>query len=437
MLCLLALLPPAQEDARLQDLVRKLEDDAFDVREQAQSDLVKLGEPALPALRKILEESKDRAELRLRVAAALREIETLAKSRLVCPDAKLATLKAEAQPLGRVLEELARQYGVTIDASPLDLTAPVTLDLQDAPLMRALDGLCRDRDDRRWEFVDDERIRFLKEPQAAWPTSYTGAFRVRLNSLRLSRSTNFREKTAVVRLVLEADCERRVKPAKGVEILVTQAVDDKGGTPEIVKGDDEDEAAGNVRGLRVNRAWVRVGGMGAEPATSGETFTLKNLDSGVSKISLQGTATFRFPLDRSEIRFAPPQSGETRDAADLKLRLDLMGNARWKLSISRAKPDAAGGSLTEDVQQRLDLDSLTGLDEEGQEHKGSFQPSGDTMAARIVVVNGVVQQSVDGMSYLLQLPTLRGKTAKEIRFKFADRVLEKKIPFSFQDVPLP
>jgi hypothetical protein len=91
----------------------------------------------------------------------------------------------------------------------------------------------------------------------------------------------------------------------------------------------------------------------------------------------------------------------------------------------------------EEVQQRLDMDSLVGLDEDGMEHKGTFQPSGDTMAARIVVVNGVVQQQVDGVSYLLQLPTLRAKTAKEIRFKFADRVLEKKVPFSFLNVPLP
>ena len=77
------------------------------------------------------------------------------------------------------------------------------------------------------------------------------------------------------------------------------------------------------------------------------------------------------------------------------------------------------------------------IDDEGMEHKGTFQPGGDTMAARIVVVNGVVQQQVDGVSYLLQMPSLRGKTVKEIRFKFADRVLEKKVPFAFQDVPLP
>ena len=113
------------------------------------------------------------------------------------------------------------------------------------------------------------------------------------------------------------------------------------------------------------------------------------------------------------------------------------GNARWKLSISKAKPDAGTPGLADDVQQRLDLESLVGVDEEGGEHKGTFMPSGDTMAARIVVVNGVVQQSVDSVSYALQFPSLRGKTAKEIRFKFADRVLEKKIPFSFESIPLP
>jgi hypothetical protein len=120
----------------------------------------------------------------------------------------------------------------------------------------------------------------------------------------------------------------------------------------------------------------------------------------------------------------------------LKLKLETLGAGRWKLSVTKAKPDASN-ALMEDVQQRLDLESLVGLDEEGMEHKGTFQPSGDTMAARIVVVNGVVQQQVDGVSYLLQFHTLRAKASKEIRFKFADRVLEKKVPFSFQDIPLP
>lgn len=434
LLPLLLLLPGAQDPA---DLIRKLEDDAFDVREQAQADLLKLGEAALPALRKALAESKDRAELRLRVQAALRDIELAVKSRQVCPEPRKLTLKFEG-PLRAALAEIAKRMDVKIDASALDWDLKVAFDAQDEPLMKTLDSLGAALD-ARWEFVEDDRVRFLKEPRPAWPTSYSGAFRVRATSMRLSRSTDFKATTASLRLTLEADHEKRVKPSRGVDIEVTRAEDDKGSAIEARKGEDDDDAALMGRGIRINRGFVRMqvaGGGGLEGPGAGETLTLKGLSPAATRVSFHGTATFRFPLDRNEVRFAPPQAGETRDAGDLKLKLETLGAGRWKLSVNKAKPDASN-ALMEDVQQRLDLESLVGLDEEGLEHKGTFQPSGDTMAARIVVVNGVVQQQVDGVSYLLQFPTLRAKASKEIRFKFADRVLEKKVPFSFVDIPLP
>lgn len=433
LLPLLLLLLPAQDPA---ELIRKLEDDAFDVREQAQTDLVKLGEAALPALKAALAGSKDRAELRLRVEATLREIELAVKSRQVCPEPKRLTLKADG-PLRAVLEEIAKQSDVRIDAAALDVEAKTTLEAAGLPLMQVLDLLCRGREDRRWEFVDDDRVRLLKEPQPAWPSSYAGSFRVRATSMKLSRATDFKATTSSLRLILEADHERRVKPSRGVEIEVTRAEDDKGSVLEARKGDEDDDAA--MRGVRINRGFVRMqvaGGVGLEAPTGSETITLKGLNPAATRVSFQGMATFRFPLDRAEIKFAPPQAGETRDAADLKLKLETLGAGRWKLNISKAKADATN-TLQEDVQQRLDLESLVGVDDEGMEHKGTFQPSGDTMAARIVVVNGVVQQQVDGVSYLLHFPTLRAKGAKELRFKFADRVLEKKVPFSFENIPLP
>jgi len=437
LLLLLPLLAPVQDAA---ELIRKLEDDAFDVRERAQADLVKLGEAALPALRKALGESKDRAELRLRVEAAVREIDLAVKTRQVCPEPKLITLKSDG-PLPLILDEISKQAGLRLEASALGADAKASLDVRDLPLLRVLDLLCRPGDERRWEFVEDDRVRFLKEPRPDWPTSYAGSFRVRATSMKLSRSTDFKVKTSSLRVVLEADHDRRVKPSRGVEIEVTQAEDDKGSTVEARKGEEDDDAAmlGRNGGIRINRGFVRmqVAGGGLDSSAGNETVTLKGLDPAATRVSFRGIATFRFPLDRAEVRFAPPQAGETRDAADLKLKLETLGAGRWKLSVTKTKPDQGAQTLMEDVQQRLDMDSLVGIDDEGMEHKGTFQPSGDTMAARIVVVNGVVQQQVDGVSYLLQLPSLRGKAAREIRFKFADRVFEKKIPFSFENVPLP
>jgi hypothetical protein len=61
-------------DARIQTLVPKLGDDAFDVREKTTAVLAGMGRPALPALRKAFKASAD-LEVRVRLQRIIRRIE--------------------------------------------------------------------------------------------------------------------------------------------------------------------------------------------------------------------------------------------------------------------------------------------------------------------------------------------------------------------------
>ena len=54
----LATLPcPAQDEAKIKELIQKLDDDSFEAREQAEKELVALGEAAVPSLKKAAEEA--------------------------------------------------------------------------------------------------------------------------------------------------------------------------------------------------------------------------------------------------------------------------------------------------------------------------------------------------------------------------------------------
>jgi hypothetical protein len=441
-LFLAALPPAAQEDARIRDLVQKLEDDRYEVRDESQKELVRLGEAALPLLRKAFQEAgeePDRGELRVRAQAAIRQIELDVKARAVYRDPKPVTLRVSDARLSEVAADLARQTGLKVDATAVDGDAPVTLDLRDAPLFRVLDELCRGRDDRTYEYREEGIVKLLREPHVAYPTGYAGPFRMRVLSLKMERSTDFKSKTASLQLGMDAEAEKYLKPTKHVEIALTRAQDDRGGALELKDEDLVQGMGGRVvmGGAVVMRAWAMAGG-GPGLAPPPKSFTLGGLSAGASRITLQGTARFCFPLESREIRLAKPDSGPAQDTSDYLVKIEPQGGRRWNVTFRRKKPaEGGGGGLIEDVEQRLDLDSLAGIDEDGAEHKGLFQPSRDTMAARIRVVNNRVVQEMDTIAFLAQFPTLKAKSLKELRFRFADATFVKSVPFTIEGIELP
>ena len=437
-LAVLLLLLVGQEDPRLAQLIRQLEDDAFDVRDQAQQALIEAGPAAVPVLRKAVEAARasgDRGELLLRAEEALRRIEQAAQTAAVCPEPRRITFTGANLPLRDVLAEISRQAGVRIDAGAVDGAEPVSVALTSAPIFEALDAVCRGHAARSWAHPEEGRFVMSKDPFVERPTSYAGAFRVRLGSLRLTRATDFKDRKAVLYASLEADHDKALKPSKAYDLEVQSATDDRGSTLEIRKGEDDNDIFNAGGRVRLNRAWVRMR-PGVVPETSGETFTLRGLDLAARAFGLKGKATFRFALAPTDLRFERPQGGETREAGDFTIKLDLQGGRRWVVSFRRTK-GPSGTGFFEELTHRIDAESATAVDEDGAEHRGTLSPTGDTVAANIVIVNGVVQETVDQVTYQFQFPTLKGKAMKELRFRFADRMLEKTVPFAFESVPLP
>ncbi len=436
----LLLAASAQDEAKIRELIRSLDSDSFEVREQAQKELVRIGDAALPFLKQALAEaSKGGGELKLRVEAALREIELAGEALRVCPDPKRITLKAERGDLAQALGEIARQAGIKVDASAADGADPVTLDLKDAPILLALDRIFAGQRERTYEWRDEGAVRVLRERHAPLPAAYDGAFRVRVSKMRLERSTDFKSKTASIFLTLDADCEKSLKLSRKRDIELTRAVDDKGAALEVKPGESTDDMN------RVMQAGGRVifrvaGGAllgGAEQED--HDFTLKGLSEGASRVTLAGKARFHFPLGLSELRLA---RNETRDNGDYTIRLSGAAGTSATVVFKSRRGNADDRAVAEEVAQRLDAASPVAVDEDGAEHKGDgFIASGAGLRGAVVVLGGGgggrLEPESQGVTYQAIFPTLRNKALKEIRFRFAARTYTREVPFALEGIALP
>ena len=429
-----------QDDAKIGELIQRLEDDSVEAREGAQKELVRIGEAALAPLRKAVEQAgaaEDRGELRVRGSAAIRQIELAVKSRAVYQDPKLVTFRAAGTKLSQAAAAIGAQAGVKIDASGVDGEAEVTCDLKGVPLFLALDELCRGQEERTYEYKEEGHVKLLKDRHAPHPAAYAGPFRIRILTMKVERSTDFKGKKFSLLLTLDADHEKYLKPWKNPEIEITGATDDKGTALEVQEGEGEPDA--NVLGGRAF-AKIVVGGAGfmGAPDPGQKTYTLKGFAAGAARVSLQGIVRYRFPLESREIRFDRPASGMTQETADYTVRLDAQPNRRqWTLNFRRKKSAAgATASLYEEVEQRVDSDSVVGIDEDGGEHKGTLLSSNNLTAA-IRVVNGKLVQDSDTAAFTAQFNTVKIKPLKEIRFKFSDATFVKAMPFAMEKIELP
>jgi len=441
LLLLLALPVPAQDEARVRQLIQELDDDSFEVRDKAEKALVAIGAEAVPQLKVVIAETerqKEKAEVRTRALSALRAIEFNAKSKLFYVEPKLVTLRAAEAEIGAVLADVEKQTGVKVDAAAIDAKAKVTIDVQNAPLFKVLDDLCRGQDERSYEYRD-EGVRFQRSKFVPYPAAYEGPFRVRVLKLKHERSTDFKASQGQTEVVLEADWQKYLKPSKRVGLELKSAKDDKGAELEVLKGQTDDDNNGGMVVVNNNRFIMRrngvvvaAGGLGEE--TSSDTFTLKGMTAGTSRLTLQGTARFSFPLDKSDVVFENPASAEPQQTGDLTIAIrNQAGGRLWKITMTRTpgRPQVA----PEDIDGRLDKDSFVAIDDAGKEHKANLNESRNDL--QVIMRGGELPDGTPLATYQAMFPTLQGRMPKQIRFKFVTQVFVKTVPFVIKDIPLP
>ena len=419
------------ENDSLRRLIRDLEHDDVAVRERAERDLEAAGEAAAPALRRLLENSQGtQNELTLRAAAVLRRIERAAKIRAAYRDPAPLRVDVRDADLRAALAEIERQAGVRFEDPPRDVAARITLAADGRPLLAVLDDLSR-RAGISYQWKDDRTIRLLPEPLPPYPAAYPGPFAVRVVELRLERRTDFKERTARVRLQLETDYERSLKPLGFPSVTLREARDDRGSALEVREGVEDVESP-----LAAVRVLVRPAARGLGASPERRAFALSGVALGAGKISLQGTVRALFPLESGEIRLKP-EAGAQAEAGQVRIRVERATAGRlWMLTFAPADgtPDE---SFLETVAERLDEESLVAVDDQGAEHKGTFVRTPE--AAAVVAVRNARKVPADPVRAVYQaaFPALGPRAVREIRFRFVTDTYVKEMPFALEGVELP
>jgi hypothetical protein len=174
-----------QDEARIRDWIRGLEDDSAEVRDRAFAALVGAGGVAEPELRKAAEAGG--TEVRARAAEALRAI---GWKRRYDPGPSLITIRREKAPLRAVLEELAKQSATPLKLDGLEeetAQSPLTVHLDKVPFFKAFEAVCGAHGKvdyvPRCGWGEDPMVYLGEEVFASCPRVVEGAVELRLKGI--------------------------------------------------------------------------------------------------------------------------------------------------------------------------------------------------------------------------------------------------------------
>jgi hypothetical protein len=177
-----------QEDHRIQDLLRKLDDDSIEARASAAAALIGLGKAALPALRRGLAGAG--VELKDRLGEIIRKIQDRERLATLLPPLSRITLSAKDRPLREVLEKVTKQTATAIDYSEVPEEVKVTVALDRVPLWKALDQICR-ASGKVMPEIRSDHVAVVPEPYVELPGRMTDLFSVTLQRIELSTEVTF------------------------------------------------------------------------------------------------------------------------------------------------------------------------------------------------------------------------------------------------------
>ncbi len=424
----LLLVAPIQDDAKIQELILKLDDAEFDTREAAFQALVKIGPKAVAALEKA-RDSSESAEVKQRTAEAIKAIDLAEKASKVYREPARINAEFERVPVATVLEEVAKQAGVRIEGSTHIPEHEYTCKFKDVTMFEALDQICSSFKQLTYEHRTEGVVTLVKEVHPAAPCAYVGPFRVRLQKLTITRESDFKATTVMATAVLVADYEQHLKPLSKVKYEVTKVIDDTGAEVAVSKN-PMGGAKAMAGGAMVIMAGGGLGGFGEELE---RTFMLAGFAPGAAGIkSLAGTATFLFPLTQTIVKFDTPSATDVEESGDCVFKIASSRGRYFEIEIGRAK--SAENIPQEEVDRRLDTESFILVDGDGKEAKPeSVTPGGSNTI--VVGPGGVIERKVRlRVSFAVGVKV---QSAKELRFRFVDKTLEKVVPFELKDVKIP
>jgi hypothetical protein len=347
---------PAQEDARIRDLLQKLEDDRIGVRAASGEELAKLGREIVPLLRRAADDAG--VEKADRLKEIIRKIEDRERIAALLPAPSRITLEAKNMPLREALLKLAKQSRTALDVNEVPEDARVTVSLRNVPYWRALEEICR-ASGRIIPLPLVDHIAFTAEPYVALPGLTTDHFRVTLDRIELSSNGTFNQPDHFERFipVFTICWEKGSRPWK-LSAQLREIVDAGGADTEVM-------ADAVIPPLTADAINAEVT-LDCQHGPGPQAVKINRLKVGIE---------LEYPLRYSELRLdigdgRLPPAVEGKDYSARLTRLDRQeGTVIVNLTIVPGKA-APEGEVTSD--------SLTLRDRAGREYKGLITDSPQT-----------------------------------------------------------
>jgi hypothetical protein len=403
-LLLIPLLP--QQEPKIRDLIERLSDDEIRVREKAAADLVDLGKAAIPSLQR-LALSGD-LELRSRATTILRRISEGDVVGRHWKRGPRITLVSDGAPVASVLEDLERQAKDSFLFDPMDLRDPVVLSVKDVSFWEAVDALCHAAPMLTWEGSGNS-LKFLRKQRPPYPTKLQGEFTVWIDGITFSRDYDFTGNSrSSFSIVLATAWEAGIVPV-AIEQKITEVLDDDG--TNLMAGD-------------------RFGMFGRMDIPSGRVrkdSAYAPLPQGISEVrrfsKVKGYVAYYFPRSYQDLSL---DLLSTPGPAVLDRVTITMHNFRvMKDAVALELALASTASPGEPMMDRLPASEIVIVDDQGEEHRAPTSTRGHSYSGTSYTVHEHVQ-----------VPFPDGRQAKTLKLRVLKDVMEKRMPFEFEGIPV-
>lgn len=359
---------PPQDEPRLRDLLRKLDDDSIDVRSASAEALSQMGSETVPELRRAAVGAGP--EVRDRLAAIIRKIEERDRLASLLPAPSKISVDATNRPLLEVLRVVAAQSKTTIDIGGFPPDARVSVSLRQVPLWKALEAVCKASGKAMLGFNGDHLI-VAPEPYVELPGRITDHFRVTLESLELKSSGVFGQpdRFEPFNATFRICWEKGAKPSRIIAQLLELV--DESGTDLVGGGESDGQVTTTIAADMVHTEVVLDYPHGPGPQAQ----RIPRLKVGIE---------FQFPLRYAEVKLNVangniPVAGECAEFAVKLTHLERLENALM------ANLSVIPGAMPAEVD--LGFEAILLRDKGGKEYPGTVNegnPANENETAYVV-----------------------------------------------------
>lgn len=399
-----------QDDPGLDAMIVQLDDEDIRRREEAVTTLCEYGERAVDALR--LATTRDSLEGRLRAQEALDRIERNARIRRVLTEPEMVDLRCQDRPLEEILGEFSRTSGV---ATTLGLGLGgrrVSLTKGAMTPLEALDAVCAQAG-CEWSYRSPRVVEIRDGRGPGTPSSYAGRFRFTLTHLEKFQSMCGDVPSDTLCLRVRADHEQGVSPVMPPEIVVERIVDDAG---RVIIPD------GQVP------PWVTAPfHLEDTPADDDHSFRsapllVPDLPPGVRRLAgISGYAVYEFALAATSIEVPniDTMAWVQQGSLEIGVFAPQAGAVEVRIQSTDGTPLGRGA---------LEIAGIRIIDTDGVEHRAS---------ARTTTVTDHSTPEASCLHYVILFDEYGQSHARSATLPLVTERYEKRVPFTFVDVPLP